>query len=44
MLITWVDFDRLSEADLERLRENEVAEGMHLDYKRELYAPSERKE
>jgi predicted HTH transcriptional regulator len=32
--------DRLSEVHIESLRENEVAEGMRLDYKRELYGRS----
>jgi Putative DNA-binding domain len=44
MPITRIDFDRLSETELERLRENEVAEGIDLDYKRDLYAHSDKKE
>jgi len=44
MPMTRIDFDRVSEAVLERLRENEVAEGIDLDYKRDLYAPSDKKE
>ena len=31
MPISRVDFDRLSEADLQTLRENEVAEGISID-------------
>jgi predicted HTH transcriptional regulator len=41
MPITRMDFDRLSEADLERLRENEVAEGIDLDYKLKPYGTSD---
>jgi hypothetical protein len=41
MSIPNIDFDRISEADLQRLCENEVAEGITLDYKRELYGRSD---
>ena len=41
MSITRIDFDRLSETDLRSLQENGVAEGIQLDYKRELYGNSD---
>jgi hypothetical protein len=41
MAITNVDFDRISEANLQSLKENKVAEGIVLDYKRELYGASD---
>src|SRR5437016_2544177 len=41
MSITNVDFDRISEANLQSLVENRVAEGIVLDYKRELYGASD---
>jgi hypothetical protein len=41
MPLTSINFDRISEADLQSLRENEMAEGIVLDYKRELYGGSD---
>jgi Putative DNA-binding domain len=41
MSLTNVDLERISEADLEALRENQVAEGILIDYKRDLYGSSD---
>jgi hypothetical protein len=41
MPITSVDFDRISEANLQILVDNEVPEGMLLDYKRDIYGPTD---
>jgi hypothetical protein len=40
MSITNIDLHRVSKADLEALRENEVSEGILIDYKRDLYEPT----
>jgi Putative DNA-binding domain len=40
MSITNTDLQRVSKADLEALIENEVTEGIQIDYKRELYEPT----
>ncbi len=37
MSITNIDLQRVSKADLEALRENEVPEGILIDYKRDIY-------
>ncbi len=34
------DFDRISEADLQELQNEQIEEGIFLDYKSELYEPS----
>ena len=46
MPITRPDFENLCEADLQTLLDNEVPEGIHIEYKRELYGgtDSEKKE
>jgi Putative DNA-binding domain len=46
MPITRADFENLCEVDLQTLLDNEVPEGIHIEYKRELYggADSEKKE
>ena len=40
MSITNIDLQRVSQADLEALREDEVSEGIQIDYKRDLYGPT----
>jgi hypothetical protein len=37
MPITRPDFENLCEADLQTLLDNEAPEGIHIEYKRELY-------
>ena len=46
MPITRPDFENLCEADLQTLLDNEAPEGIHIEYKRELYGgtDSEKKE
>ena len=41
MPITRPDFENLCEADLQTLLDNEVPEGIHIEYKRELYGGTE---
>jgi hypothetical protein len=41
MSLTRIDFENLSEGDLQTLQESEVGEGILLDYKRELYGSSD---
>jgi hypothetical protein len=41
MAITSVDFEAISERDLIQMKEDQVAEGLTLDYKRDAYACSE---
>lgn len=41
MALTRDDFENITQADLDELRENEVAEGLLLDYKAELYGRSD---
>lgn len=41
MAITNLDFETISEKDLEQLKRDEVAEGITLDYKRDPYQPSD---
>src|SRR6266699_2250003 len=44
MSITATDLQRISELDLKQLIENEVAEGLMVEYKRDLYGPSDKRE